>query len=99
MNTICFDLDGVLVDFENGVKKLTNTTASNQKINDDGMWEKIKKVDDFYLKLEPIEGMIEIFNDIKKQFKNIEMLNAIHKPKKGINSIYEDKTNLVKKHL
>ena len=45
---IYFDMDGVLVDFKNGIQNIAHV---NQDETDDEMWLKIKEVDHFYYKL------------------------------------------------
>ena len=58
---IYFDMDSVLADFERGVRELCGMTppsqdgAKNAKA-DDEMWDRIRKVDHFYDRLEMMQG-------------------------------------------
>ena len=55
---IYFDMDGVLADFEKGLQELCDISIDpqNKQIlnSDDEMWMKIKEVDHFYDKLDPL---------------------------------------------
>lgn len=94
---IYFDMDGVLADFERGVKELCGIPLPEQGLKrssqeDTLMWEKIKAVPHFYDRLEPIQGALEMFHRIHDHFgKNVEILTGIPKPKRGIEDAREDK--------
>lgn len=101
---IYFDMDGVLADFDNGVRELCHMEpqSQNQKKRsqtaDDKMWEAIKNVEHFYDKLKPINGAIELFNELRDSF-DVEILTGIPKPKRGITTAAEDKINWVRRYL
>ena len=62
---IFFDMDGVLADFDRGIKELCRLPPRDQEIEDseadDRMWDRIRKVDHFYNHLELIPGAKEMF--------------------------------------
>ena len=92
---IYFDMDGVLADFERGVNELCNMNMpsqdDNSKTADDAMWEAIKNVDHFYDKLNPMPGAVEMFNQLRDEYGNCEILSAGPKPKRGIVTAGDDK--------
>ena len=59
---IYFDMDGVLVDFDNGVRNMAGVEPGVQgkrsKEEDDFMWNEIRKVDHFYYKLKPLPNAL-----------------------------------------
>ena len=101
---IYFDMDGVLVDFNRGVKELANHEPIDQSIDDEektiALWNAVKKVDSFYYKLKPLNNMIDVFNEVNKKYPGcVEILSAIPKEKRGILGAKEDKIRWVKKYL
>ncbi len=103
---IYFDMDGVLADFERGVKELCHMDPPNQndkKNNpqlDDEMWERIKEVGNFYDKLELMPGAKKMFDAVYNRYQDrCEILTGIPKAKRGINTAGEDKINWVRRLL
>lgn len=94
---IFFDMDGVLADFNRGVMELCHMNPLKQggcisKEEDDLMWKKIREVDHFYDRLEPMKGAVEMFHMIYSKFgSKCEILTGIPKPKRGIIAAGEDK--------
>ncbi len=106
MTKIYFDMDGVLADFDRGVKELCGLEPLDQNSKnrsqtaDDHMWEEIKKIDHFYDRLEPMPGAIEMFKTIYARYGDrCEILSGIPKPRRGILTSGEDKTNWVHRLL
>lgn len=104
VNKIYFDMDGVLADFNRGVRELCNINPPSQdftdKIKDDEMWNKIRKTPHFYNRLKLIGGAKELFDIIYKTYGNkCEILTAIPKDNKGITTAREDKINWVRRLL
>ena len=72
---IYFDMDGVLADFERGVRELCNLEPLSQnakhrdKHKDDIMWEKIKEVEHFYYLLNPVHNAKELFDSVYERYK------------------------------
>ena len=91
---IYFDMDGVLADFNRGVKELCGLDPLNQEkkteADDDVMWEAIKNVDHFYARLELMPGALEMFRSLYEKY-DVEILSGIPKPKRGILTAGEDK--------
>ena len=96
---IYFDMDGVLADFDRGVSELCGLKPREQgkersEEEDTLMWEKIREVGHFYDKLEPVPGALEMFEKVYGMFgEDCQILTGIPKPKRGIESAGEDKTN------
>ena len=102
---IYFDMDGVLTDFDKGVKDILGLKPVNQadKTNaqDDEMFEAMRKTDHFYERLEPLPGALIMFNMIYKEYggDKCEILSGIPKPRRGIVTAKEDKINWIHKFL
>ncbi len=102
---IYIDMDGVLADFDRGVKELCGFETPQQYAErsseqDDLMWEKIKEVDHFYDRLEPMPGAKEMFWRIYAKYGDrCEILTGVPKPKRGILTAGEDKKAWVKRLL
>ncbi len=104
IKVIYFDMDGVLADFDRGVKELGgfSMAATDQdektKAADEAMWAAIKGVEHFYDRLEPLPKGFEMFKHIKETYPGIiEVLTGIPKPKRGMVTAGEDKEAWVKR--
>ena len=69
---IYFDMDGVLADFDRGVRDMCQMEAGDQEApdreeHDDLMFAAIAATPHFYLRLEPIGGMLEILKGLIDQ--------------------------------
>ena len=102
---ICIDLDGVLADFSRGVKELCHMEAPRQDerhnpVNDDMMWEAIRKVDHFYDRLELMPGAKEMFDLLTEKFGDrCEILTGIPREERGIVTAAEDKAAWTRRML
>ena len=100
---IYFDMDGVLADFERGVRELCGMEApphGGPKELDDKMWEGIREVEHFYDKLELMPGAEKMFNEIRKKYGDkVEILTGVPKPKRNIPTAGDDKKEWVKRLL
>jgi len=100
--TIYFDLDGVLADFNRGVNELCQRLPIPQDEIDEAeeieLWESIRQVGHFYDKLEPIEGSLNLFNELRSKY-NCEILSAIPKPKRNIKGAAWDKMSWCERYL
>jgi len=108
MNTIdriFFDMDGVLADFAKGVRELAGIPGfsdieKHTKEEDDAMWERIRGVEHFYLRLDPLEGAVEMLNKVMAEYPGkCEILTGIPKPWRGIVSSGEDKIAWMRKYF
>lgn len=99
---IYLDMDGVLADFDRGVTELCGIEPMNQSTatdkENDILWAEIRKIDNFYDKLEPVPGAIQMFNALTEKY-DVEILTGIPKPKRGILTSAEDKTKWVRRLL
>ncbi len=99
------DMDGVLADFDRGVRKLCcmEPQPQNGKRDakmDDLMWDAIRKVDHFYDKLELMPGAREMFDLIYRIFGDrCEILTGIPRPERGIVTAGEDKIAWTRRNL
>ena len=94
---IYFDMDGVLADFDRGIRELCHldplNQASKSKADDDAMWEAVKNVGHFYDKLELMPGALNMFKTLHNRYGDkCEILSGIPKPRRGIMTSGEDKT-------
>lgn len=95
---IYFDVDGVLADFDLGVKEICGLEpldqAHKKEADDDKMWEAIKEAGHFYDMLKPMPGALAMFNTLYEKYGDkCEILSGIPKPRRGITTSGEDKTN------
>ena len=86
---IYFDMDGVLADFDRGVRELCGMEALDQgtrsPAQDDIMWEAIRKIDHFYDKLELMPGAKEMFDTLREKYGDkVEILTGIPREERGI---------------
>ena len=104
VDRIYFDMDGVLADFGRGIRELCGMEPSVQgspdKRHDDMMFDAIRKVDHFYMKLKPLDEVVSIFEELNDEFgKKIEVLSAIPKPERGILHAREDKIDWIREYV
>lgn len=97
-------MDGVLSDFDRGVRELAHFEPFDQTIRDpkrnDELWAAIRRVDHFYDRLEMIDGAYEMFTMLHEKYGDrCEILSAIPKPFRGIITSKEDKINWVSRLL
>ena len=63
---IYFDMDGVLADFERGVKEMCGMEVPPQDpkydSENDMMWERIRQVEHFYDRLKPMPGALSLIH-------------------------------------
>lgn len=102
VSKIYFDMDGVLADFEGGIRNLLGVEPKGQETEDpeadDRMFTAIKNFPNFYEKLEPIPGMLEIFRELSKKY-DCEILTGVPRPERGIVEASDNKKTWVKKYL
>ena len=102
---IFFDMDGVLADFDRGVIELCGMQPTLQGDEwrpgmDDPMWAKVRTIDHYYDKLEPLPGAVEMFKTIYEKYGDkCEILTGIPKPKRGVLTAGEDKIKWVRRLL
>ena len=101
---IYFDLDGVLADFDRGVRELCGMEPVDQsnknKGDDDRLFEAIRAVEHFYNKLEFCDGTREMFQLLDKKYPGAcEILSGIPKPRRGIDTAADDKIEWVRRNL
>ena len=96
---IYFDMDGVLADFDRGVRDMCHMEPQSQngkrsKKIDDLMWEAMRKADHFYDRLELLPGAKELFTLLWEKYGDrVEILTGIPREERGIVTAAEDKRN------
>ena len=101
---IYFDMDGVLADFRKGVKELCGVDppgpVGDDPAGDDAMYGAIRRMDHFYAELEPVEGMVGLFREIRGKYGDrVEILTAVPWPERNIAHAAEDKREWVRRYL
>ena len=103
---IYFDMDGVLADFERGIREICKVEPIAQDAKEryeekeDIMWAKVKEAGHFYDMLEMMPGAKEMFDAVYEKYGDrCEILTGIPKPRREIFSASEDKVNWVRRLL
>lgn len=101
---IYFDMDGVLADFDRGMEELCLMKKQKQgepgTKSDDELWDAIRSVDNFYDRLQPVSGAVEMFKAIYSVYGDrCEILSAVPKPHRNILTAREDKIKWVRRLL
>ena len=103
---IYFDMDGVLADFERGVKEICGLTPPSQNAKhrkpgeDDEMWKAIKACPHFYDYLELMPGAKDMFDAVYEKYGDkCEILTGIPKPHREIVNAADDKKIWIKRLL
>lgn len=99
-NTIFLDMDGVLADFDKYVIDNVGRTFDHMTgpAGDDAMWEFLKKVDHFYLQLEPTPYAFELWELAHSFGAEVEVLTAL--PRRAIlPQAEQDKRDWIKKYF
>ena len=94
---IYFDMDGVLADFVRGVNEICGIDMS---AGDDIMFAEIRRVGDFYDRLEPVPGALELFRELCARYPGkVEILTAVPKPERNVPEAKDDKLSWVRGYL
>lgn len=94
---IYFDMDGVLADFEKGVREMLHMEPQPQNGKrsaelDDLMWEVMRKVDHFYDRLDLMPGAKEMFDRVYRKYGDrCEILTGVPREERGIVDAVPDK--------
>lgn len=101
---IYFDMDGVLADFERGVREVCGVKykPESERTPDDDrvMWGAIRDAGHFYDRLEFMPGAKEMFDAVYGRFGDrCEILTGIPKPRRGITTAGEDKISWTRRKL
>ncbi len=97
-------MDGVLADFDRGVKEICHMEPVKYGQRNDAevmeLWERVKKAKNYYYQLKPMEGAVEMFQQLRQRFGDrCEILSAIPAEYFGIVSAKEDKIRWVRDYL
>ncbi len=96
-------MDGVLADFERGVRELCGVMPVAQGMNcpeEELMWDRIREIGNFYDRLELMPGAGEMFAALYGKYGSAcEILTGVPKPDRRIVSAGADKTRWVRRLL
>jgi 5'(3')-deoxyribonucleotidase len=87
------DLDGVLADFREGIRRFLGVDAAN--ISHDEMFRRVKELDEFWNKLEMKRGAKELWHYL--QARNVEILTGC--PKIGFRKAKAEKQIWIEENL
>jgi len=101
---IYLDLDGVLADFDGGLRKLCGVEPVDQmhatKEDEDRTFGAIRDCEHFYRRMEMLPGAKELFDRLYAAYGDrLEILSGVPSPKRNIPEAGEDKLAWVKEHL
>lgn len=101
---VYFDMDGVLADFDKGVRELCHREPLVQghcsPTETDALWDDIRKVPHFYARLEPIAGSVEMVQAVYAELGDrCQILTGVPKPHRGIDNAAEDKAEWVRRFV
>lgn len=101
---IFFDMDGVLADFNRGIKELCGLSPLCQEMKDkeedEKMWAAVGGIEHFYDHLELMPDAEEMFRLLYEKYGSCcEILTAIPKAKRNIANAGEDKIRWVRRLL
>lgn len=104
IETIYFDMDGVLVDFNRGQREILGIEPKDQENkkpgDDDTLFALMRQHDHYYLDLEPIPGSIELFKKVHALYGDrCQILTGIPKPWRGIVNAEKDKREWARRYL
>ena len=104
LKKIYIDMDGVLADFDDGVRELLGLEPEPQgkqtQSFQNKMWQKLSEYGHFYRDLKPEKGAVEGFQKLFAKYGDkVEILTGIPKPRRNVPSAGEDKKEWVKKYL
>ena len=102
---VYFDLDGVLADFDGGIRELCGLEPMDQGADDpvreDAMFEAMRQVGHFYAKLEPYADALALLHEVLDALgpDNVAILTGVPKPRRGIPEAASDKKAWIRRHV
>ncbi len=99
---IYFDMDGVLADFDRGLREMCNMEPQPQgdEATDAATFAAVREADHFYLNLQPCEGMLELFAEVRSKYGDkVEILTGVPSARRNIPEASKDKREWVKKYI
>ncbi len=99
---IYFDMDGVLADFDRGLREMCGMEPQEQGNDavDDMVFAAVRAVPHFYLNLKPVEGMLELFGEVRSAYGGrVEILTGVPSARRGIVDASSDKVEWVGRYL
>ena len=101
---IYFDMDGVLADFDRGIKEIIGMTPMPQDSTTDEydakLWQGVRDAGHYYNMLKPMQDAELLVSRIYAiHGEKCGILSGVPKPDKGVTTSREDKENWMKKYF
>ena len=104
VNKIYLDMDGVLADFDRGVRELCGLEPLEQMVatkeDNDRLWAAVARVDHYYGRLELKPGADIMLRSLMEKYGDrCEILTGIPKPKRHIEHADTDKVQWMRRYF
>ncbi len=99
---IYFDMDGVLADFDRGLREFCGMEPQPQgdDATDEATFAAVKKVPHFYLMLKPKDDVLVLFKELREKYGDrVEILTGVPSARRGIPEASDDKREWVRKYI
>jgi len=101
---IYLDMDGVLADFDRGIRELCGAEPADQNNSteeeDARVFAAVRSQEHFFRRLEPVPGAKDLFDTLYAAYGDrVEILTGVPSPRRNLPEAGEDKVIWVREHL